>query len=326
MEKQELIILVKKFLAGKCTPEEKHTLEHWWASAMDDDRFLKELPENDREALKLEMLGNIRQMIRAREMRVEKGLDEKGNVKHLTPAHYSYWKLAAAAVSLLLVASILLILMVHEPREIYLKTAYGERLNVELPDHSTVVLNGNSSLRYSRWESNEDRKVWLEGEAFFSVKHTENDNRFVVYTPDSVTIEVLGTQFSVNNRKGNTDVVLREGEVKLAKKEATYVMKPDEMVSYSKTESRFVTHTVDAGQMVAWKDNLLIYEDETVGAIVEKLNESHGIKVTFRSESIKKEIFNGSVPADSVSLFFDKINKLYGAKVARMEDGSYVIE
>jgi ferric-dicitrate binding protein FerR (iron transport regulator) len=328
MEKDELRNLIRRFLAGSCTPEEKQALERWWSNAQEDDHYLQGLPDTEREALKMEMLRNIRMMIHVREAQEKPETPGRSTVKAAKVRSLGLWaqgwKLAAACMVLALIASVVMV-QVYFSGEVIIRTGYGERLEVELPDRSMVVLNGNSSLRYTRWEAGQHRTVWLEGEAFFSVTHTENHNRFTVHTPDSLIIEVLGTQFSVNNRKGATNVILREGEVRLEKASAVYIMKPDEKVSYSQDELKFVTETVDARHEVSWKDNLLIYRDETVGHIIDKLSDSHGIKVIFRNEAIRQEIFNGSVPADSVSLFFDKIERLYGAEVTREEDGTYVI-
>lgn len=54
----------------------------------------------------------------------------------------------------------------------HLSTAYGQNLKITLPDQSEVVLNANSSIKYKKtWNSNEIREVWVEGEAYFDVKH-----------------------------------------------------------------------------------------------------------------------------------------------------------
>jgi transmembrane sensor len=326
MEKKDLTLLIQKYLAGNCTPEEAKRLEQWWEAALEDDRSMEALTRKEQDAIQGQMLININLMIRQQEMQSghhEKPAVPKGATRTLIS--WKYTMLAVACSLLLIMASTIFLQVVRPGASTHITSAYGERRTITLPDGSTVVLNGNSSLDYSGGENSQDRKVWLTGEAFFSVKHTENHNRFIVYTPDSLKIEVLGTQFSVNNRHGVTDVVLQEGKVKLMDTRAFYIMKPDEMVRYSRDKQEFITKTVNARQKIAWKDNLLIYRDESIGSIIEKLTESHGLKVVFENETIKEEIFNGSVPADSVSLFFDKINKLYDAKVIQEKDGSYII-
>jgi len=197
---------------------------------------------------------------------------------------------------------------------------------VTLPDQSVVMLNGNSSLRYSKdWTANTDRDVWLEGEGFFTVKHTANHNRFTVHTPDELTIQVLGTQFNVTNRNGKTDVVLQEGSVRLEDKNSSYLMKPNEMVHYTEHQQAFVAEKVAVPEKVSWKTNLLIYSNETVGSIVDQLSDSYGWKVEFENAGVRDEIFNGSIPTDSIEVFFEKIEKLYGVTVEKQDDEEYVI-
>lgn len=83
-------------------------------------------------------------------------------------------------------------------------TQYGEQRVVELPDHSVVSLNANSTLRFRNdWsQANTLREVWLDGEAFFSVQKQEGaagPAKFIVHTND-LDVEVLGTRFNVSNR------------------------------------------------------------------------------------------------------------------------------
>ena len=55
---------------------------------------------------------------------------------------------------------------------ISVKTAYGETKKIKLPDGSIVTLNSNSLLEYTaNWNSLTDRQIYLDGEAFFSIKH-----------------------------------------------------------------------------------------------------------------------------------------------------------
>ena len=47
-----------------------------------------------------------------------------------------------------------------------------------LPDSSLITLNANSTLSYNNnWNSTAPRKVWLNGEAYFSVTHQQNNQK-----------------------------------------------------------------------------------------------------------------------------------------------------
>lgn len=76
-----------------------------------------------------------------------------------------------------------------------LKVPRGKRYQVILPDSTRVWLNADSRC-VSRWPSGEkERRVFLEGEAYFDVKKAK-DCPFIVET-DRIDVEVLGTRFDV---------------------------------------------------------------------------------------------------------------------------------
>ena len=83
---------------------------------------------------------------------------------------------------------------------------------VNLPDGSSIQLNGGSEASYdaSSWEDN--REISLEGEAFFDV---EKGSPFQVVTAQG-TVEVLGTTFNVQNRNGEFEVTCYTGKVRVA--------------------------------------------------------------------------------------------------------------
>lgn len=316
MKNERIDRLIKKVLAGEATREEIEKVEQWWSTPLTDRRDLASVSDEEWEELDREMQANLQQIIRKDHLEATPQYLSTSTRQHI-------WYAAAASLVLLIAAGIYLFMNTGDK---IIQTSYGERRIVTLPDNSTVVLNGNSSLRYSRdWTANEDRTVQLEGEAFFAVKHTENHNRFIVKASDNLTIEVLGTQFNVTNRKGETNVVLQEGSVRLDGTGSSYVMKPNEMVSYSKKHQAFVSQMVVASQKISWKEKALIYKNESLGSIIERLSESHGLKVVFANAEMKAEIFNGSIPADSVEVLFEKIESLYGVSVTRDDEGVYTI-
>lgn len=314
MKNERIDRLIKKVLAGEATREEIEKVEQWWTTPLTDRRDLASVSDEEWRELDREMQANLQQIIR----------EDQSAEKNISLNRRSrIWYAAAASLVFLIAAGIYLFTITGDK---VIHTSYGERRIVTLPDNSTVVLNGNSSLRYSRdWTANEDRTVQLEGEAFFAVKHTENHNRFTVKASGNLTIEVLGTQFNVTNRKGETNVVLQEGSVRLDDTGSSYIMKPNEMVSYSKKHPAFVSQMVVASQKISWKESTLIYKNEPLGSIIERLSESHGLKVVFATAEMKAEVFNGSIPADSVEVLFEKIESLYGVSVTRDEEGVYTI-
>jgi ferric-dicitrate binding protein FerR (iron transport regulator) len=75
-----------------------------------------------------------------------------------------------------------------------------------LPDDSEVVLNSGSEIEYNKWNWNNNRKLSLDGEAYFKVAKGKT---FEVETT-LVKVTVLGTQFNVKNIKNIMDVTCFE--------------------------------------------------------------------------------------------------------------------
>ncbi|HTF21377.1 MAG TPA: FecR domain-containing protein [Chryseolinea sp.] len=209
--------------------------------------------------------------------------------------------------------------------EIVIQTDFGEIREVLLPDNSTVLLHGNSSISYAKnWDEQGKRSLRLTGEAYFSVLHTRQNSEFTVYTAGDLSITVLGTKFNVNTRKQGTEVILEEGRVRLDDGHDSYTMKPREMVSHSALDTKFVSTVIKVREKVSWRNRVLIFEDESLGEIAEILRERYGVNIVFENKAWNADPFTGSVPTDSVLLFLDKIKKLYNADVTH-ENGVYVV-
>ena len=92
------------------------------------------------------------------------------------------------------------------------KSEFGAQLAVVLPDGSEAVLNANSIIEFDQLEwKNGVRTLELKGEAYFKVK---KGSKFKVKTSKG-TVEVLGTQFNVNNYANALEVKCYTGKVKV---------------------------------------------------------------------------------------------------------------
>lgn len=243
---------------------------------------------------------------------------------------------AAVWAGLLLLAGVAWYQFGYDPTIRY-QTAYGETKTVTLPDGSVVHLNGHSTLTLREdWHEQANREVVLAGEAFFAVTKQEAADgqpiRFQVRTT-GLRIDVLGTRFNVNHRRNKTEVVLEEGRVEVSGDDVAddlatnrpTVMQPGDMLTYSETSHRLTKVAVDPKTIVSWQDKLLIFTDKPVAEIGLILSDSYGLQVEFRNQEVAARRFSGSVPTDSVGVFFKKLEKLYGVSV-RQTGRRYIIE
>lgn len=189
-------------------------------------------------------------------------------------------------------------------------TNYGEIKSVMLPDGSEITLNAHSSISYLKhWSSNEIRKVELQGEAFFKVKHLNQNKdrikeseRFIVSTSD-LSVEVLGTAFDVNARHAQTNVVLKTGKVKVLfnnKKQADVIMLPGEMIAYETSTNQLERSVIDPVVHTSWVDKKLILDNASINTIIQYIEDNYGYKVLLKDTAIGNKKMEGTLLLDNL--------------------------
>jgi transmembrane sensor len=212
----------------------------------------------------------------------------------------------------------------HHHRNAVIQTAYGEVRTVILPDQSEVTLNGNSRLRYvSNWDGSSDREVWIEGEAFFSVKPSAVPRAFLVHTASNMNVEVLGTTFNLVDRHGRMQVVLNSGKVRLhsskAPKEAI-VMKPGDLVEYKEQVRTKVKNNTNTQTYSSWKRNNLQFENASFEELVQLLEDTYGVTVEIKDTSLLHQEFTGTVPSQQMDMLLDGLSQLFHLKVSHVNN------
>jgi transmembrane sensor len=199
------------------------------------------------------------------------------------------------------------------------KTNFGEIIDLKLPDGTSVVLNGNSEIRYTNADP---RNITLKGEAYFKVKSIPSTNaKFWVNTND-LMVEVLGTQFHVSTRMEKTKVVLDEGSVHLEFKNGDLkTMVPGELVSFSKESEHVVHKKVSSGTSYAlWKDGTYTFNAISLEEVMSNLEYTYGIKAKYSNPRLKKLALTGGVPNHNLEICIAAIEKATGTRIIRKEN------
>jgi ferric-dicitrate binding protein FerR (iron transport regulator) len=256
----------------------------------------------------------------------------KASFKHAAPTKSisffrNWYRVAAVLLGTLLVAGVLFFTAIFKDTTAY-TTQYGETRTIMLPDGTEVTLNANSSLEVvNNWDKAQIRKVKLRGEAFFSVVHTHSHQKFVVVSSENADIEVLGTTFNVNNRRGKMQVVLSSGKVKLnlntGRETKNIFMHPGEMVEVADENKTVYKSAVKPETFTSWRNNLLTFDDTPLWLVAQKLEDDYGIQVEIRDSTLAQRKYTGSTPANQVHTLLTKLSKLFDVRVIR--EGNRVI-
>ncbi|MDF9796430.1 transmembrane sensor [Catalinimonas alkaloidigena] len=223
----------------------------------------------------------------------------------------------------LLIGALLLVYQVRDKDhyETY-STAYGQTRDIMLPDRTRISLNANSSLKFNKgWRSIQKREVWLDGEAFFEVEKIQNSEgeniSFLVHTGE-MEVEVLGTRFNVNARRGKTEVVLNSGEVKLNlahEKEPEVWMTPGDMVVFAKNEKVVHKKQVNPSDYSSWRNNMLVFNGSSLSEVKSLLEDFYGYEVLIQDEVLLERRFTGRFPSDKVALMLDALEASLGIQI-----------
>lgn len=269
MENKELI---KKWLNGEeITPAERSVLEQipeyqkYQKIAEAAARFRK--PEFDEQ----KHLNKLKE-------RMKKSRPGKGRLIHLPAA------LKIAAVLVLLLASTFFIYY-NTPKSY--TTGTGEISLVELPDNSDVRLNAESKIKYypQKWDAN--RKVSLEGEAFFEV---EKGSTFIVNTENG-SVQVLGTSFNVSTRAGFFEVTCYEGSVKVTYSNRETILLPKE--SFRVLENKINESIAVPEESPGWINQESSFRGVPLKLVLAEIERQFGIRI--EAESVDREqLFTGS--------------------------------
>ncbi len=198
-----------------------------------------------------------------------------------------------------------------------LTTRAGEVVTYILPDYSKVTLNGNSVLTYTKWNDQENRLVNLKGEAFFSVTHTQNHQKFIVNVPGKMQVEVLGTEFNVTGRNNDARVVLSSGKVKLHLPTVAraIIMKPGEMVELNPARAQVRQARVNPARYSSWSSKWLVLDKTSLHELVNILENTYGLRVTVPDTSLMHHTFSGKMPKENVDLLLLGLSKAYDLQI-----------
>ncbi len=168
------------------------------------------------------------------------------------------------------------------------KTADNTK-NVLLPDGSEIILNANSKLKYLKKFERKERRISLNGEAFFNVT-ADSTKPFRINVTNAV-VEVLGTSFNVNaySNKEHIEVVVAKGRVELASKtqtnEKVILQAGDRGILYKKKAKVRKDQNINQNYN-AWITKVIVFENEKLIHVVNEVNKVYHTNIIIRNPKI----------------------------------------
>lgn len=275
--------LIGKVLAREATASEKQEVEAWIHEHEDHARYFRQLQEVFDQAASPEI-----QALFDTDAAWQK-------VRHkIKPAGRQHWMnriplvyRVAAGIALIIGTGYLLFPLISPdavPTEL---AASSKIVNDTLPDGSLTSLNRSTKMVYTYDVKQKVRKVTLQGEAFFQVKH-EEEKPFIIET-QGVYIKDIGTQFNVMAFPESTivEVMVTEGEVYFYSDTNTGIqLVAGQTGIYDKTSRTFTRQEVTDTNRLAYKTRIFRFNNTRVSEIIHQVNEVYGVSITLAQEEI----------------------------------------
>ena len=282
--------LLKNYFMGNCPAEDIRSVEQWINNNMETDEFSR---------LCCEMLEDMNLSDPAETRRAYRRLRRRIATTYGTSPYARrnrFLNRAAGVVAIIAVATSFVfafylnntqpIVMPSEPDMVQLYSKRGVNKKILMPDSTEITLFGDSRIVYDRNGFNDNRRVWLFGDAFFDVAKKEG-NAFDVKCTDT-DIHVTGTSFEVlsHDADDNFEVSLYKGSVRLTPRynghHDTLRLYPGDVVRIDKAFGTITRHTVP------WLDNdstNVIYIGSTVSDILSRLERRYDKSIILQDKS-----------------------------------------
>jgi len=252
------------------------------------------------------------------------GLGQSRQLPAAAPA-WRRWAAAAAVAGTVLGGSSWWLYSQRPVAAQQIATAYGQTRTVQLPDGSSVVLNGHSTLRYpATWAVGKPREVWLDGEAYFSVQHQADNQRFLVHTTAGFNVEVLGTKFTVSRRRNQGRVVLLSGKVRVHfenRQQPDVVLKPGELVETREVQPAQPVVTayraVHTAPYASWKDAQLVLDETSIAELATRLQDTYGLEVVVATPELNQRRVTGTVPVRDLTVLLQSLEEIFHLQATR---------
>ncbi|MGV6832626.1 MAG: FecR family protein [bacterium] len=166
-------------------------------------------------------------------------------------------------------------------------TALAERLEIALPDNSEVIINADSYIAYSEdnWEKN--RKLTLDGEAYFKVAKGES---FTVETENG-TVTVLGTQFNIKARENFFEVFCYEGSVEVKFINEKTILKAGD--SFKVIDGKIIATEKETILNPSWVDHQSRFKSVPFKFVINEFERQHNRKLRLNGID-QNQLFSGT--------------------------------
>lgn len=198
---------------------------------------------------------------------------------------------------------------------------------MKLDDGTYVHLNYNTRLTYPNHFVGSERRVKLEGEAYFAIARDAQNRPFIVETAQG-DVHDYGTEFNVNTvaRKGITEVVLVKGKVTVSRAHGKeYLLQPGEMATLQDGRTTPDIEKVDLSLYTSWNTGNFYFDGCTLKELMGVLSRWYGKQICYAEDDIQEIRFTGSIDKyEPMAPTLSAIEHITGLKISSDDEAIHI--
>lgn len=194
----------------------------------------------------------------------------------------------------------------------------GGQFEITLPDGTHVWLNADTRMSYEMGGKLKERKISLEGEAYFEV--AKNPKRPFRVIMNSQEVTVLGTHFNVSAYRDeqNVNTSLYEGSVSVRSSAGKVTLRPGQLARTSVGSGQVIVDKVEEAGGPSWVKGWISFEDESLASILKKASRWYNIEIEYKG-NVPKDKFTGGISRKSNLAALLKVLESNGIKFRVVE-------
>jgi len=326
--------LLAKYFSEECTTEEIAQVHHWKDQSKENQILFNQV-KRDLQIINLNKSMNKvnvdsaweKVKNRIQEDEPELLTTEETKTRSLIPGALKY----AAAIIVLVGLGFLTSKVYQRISNPSIKVQYAalneQGKEIVLPDGSTVVLNAESKISYPAAFTENERRITLEGEAYFDV--TKNPEKPFIIDAKDAEVRVLGTSFNVNASIPGykVEVFVQSGLVQLSRKKdgnEKILINPGGLGVLDTDKVSKKTNTDK--NIIAWKTKEIVFQEDSLEKVIRTLNNVYKTNINCKSKDILDLKYTTTFRDQSIDSILNVICLTFDLKVENTEDAIYLVK
>ncbi|MEL7588079.1 MAG: FecR domain-containing protein [Prolixibacteraceae bacterium] len=207
-----------------------------------------------------------------------------------------------------------------------LSTNKGEQTNITLPDGSSAWLNVDTRITYNASYGKKNRKLTVNGEAFFNVK--KNAAKPFIVQIRNMEVRALGTAFNVRgyDDEATVQTSLFDGKVDVGINHTEghterQILTPGQSLVFSKETDNISKKNFDQEVVGAWIDKQLVFDNTPFHEVIKNTERWFNVDIIYPVKQFESDFLTLRLKkGESLERLFEIIDETIGINYKKGDD------